>query len=42
MYLMACIRPDLSTAVNILNRYTNENIKDLWQNFKLLLAREQI
>ena len=28
MYLMICTRPDLSTAVNILNRYSKKNIKN--------------
>ena len=28
---MLCTRPDLSTAVNFLSRYTNKNNKELWQ-----------
>lgn len=37
MYVMLCTRPDLSTAVNILSRYTNKNNKELWQSLKRVL-----
>ncbi|CAB3227628.1 unnamed protein product [Arctia plantaginis] len=37
MYVMLCTRPDLSTAVNILSRYTNKNNKELWQCLKRVL-----
>ena len=37
MYIMICTRPDLSTAVNILSRYTIKNNKELWQNLKRVL-----
>lgn len=29
MYIMLCTRPDLSTSINILSRYTNKNNKEL-------------
>lgn len=37
MYIMLCTRPDLSTSVNILSRYTNKNNKELWQCLKRVL-----
>lgn len=37
MYIMICTRPDLSTSVNILSRYTNKNNKELWQCLKRVL-----
>lgn len=37
MYLMICTRPDLSTSINILSRYTNKNNKELWQCLKRVL-----
>lgn len=37
MYIMLCTRPDLSTAVNILSRYSNKNNKELWQCLKRVL-----
>lgn len=37
MYLMVCTRPDLSTVVNILSRYTNKNNKELWRCLKRVL-----
>ena len=37
MYLMICTRPDLSTTVNILSRYSNKNNKALWQCLKRVL-----
>lgn len=37
MYVMLCTRPDLSTCVNILSRYTNKNNKELWQCLKRVL-----
>lgn len=37
MYVMLCTRPDLSTSVNILSRYTNKNNKELWQCLKRVL-----
>lgn len=37
MYLMLCTRPDLSTCVNILSRYTNKNNKELWKCLKRVL-----
>ena len=37
MYIMVCTRPDLSTAINILRRYSNKNNKELWQYLKRVL-----
>ena len=37
MYIMVCTRPDLSTAINILSRYSNKNNKELWQCLKRVL-----
>ena len=37
MYLMIFTRPDLSTAVNILSRYSNKNSKELCQCLKRVL-----
>lgn len=37
MYIMLCTRPDLSTSINILSRYTNKNNKELWQCLKRVL-----
>lgn len=37
MYIMLCTRPDLSTSVNILSRYTNKNNKELWKCLKRVL-----
>lgn len=37
MYIMLCTRPDLSTAVNILSRYSNKNNEELWQCLKRVL-----
>lgn len=37
MYIMLCTRPDLSTCVNILSRYTNKNNKELWLCLKRVL-----
>lgn len=37
MYVMLCTRPDLSTFINILNRYQNKNTKELWQYLKRVL-----
>ena len=37
MYIMVCTQPDLSTAINILSRYTNKNNKELWQCLKSVL-----
>lgn len=37
MYLMLCTRPDLSTAISILSRYTNKNNSELWQSLKRIL-----
>lgn len=37
MYIMLCTRPDLSTSVNILSRFTNKNNKELWQCLKRVL-----
>ncbi|KPI92981.1 Copia protein [Papilio xuthus] len=37
MYIMICTRPDLSTCVNILSRYTKFNNKELWQCLKRVL-----
>lgn len=37
MYVMLCTRPDLSSCVNILSRYTNKNNRELWQCLKRVL-----
>jgi len=37
MYIMLCTRPDLTTAVNILSRYSSKNNSELWQNLKRVL-----
>lgn len=37
MYIMLCTRPDISTAVNILSRYSNKSNLMLWQNIKRVL-----
>ncbi|CAH2207849.1 jg3075, partial [Pararge aegeria aegeria] len=37
MYVMICTRPDLSSCINILSRYTNKNNKELWQCLKRVL-----
>jgi len=37
MYIMLCTRPDLSTSISILSRYTNNNNKELWQCLKRVL-----
>ena len=37
MYILVCTRPDLSTAINILSRYSNKNNKELWQCLKRVL-----
>ena len=37
MYIMVCKRPDLSTVINILSRYSNKNNKELWQCLKRVL-----
>lgn len=37
MYIMLCTRPDLSTSVNILSRYTNKSNIELWQCLKRVL-----
>ena len=34
---MLCTRPDLSTAVNILRKYSNKNNTELWQCLKRVL-----
>jgi hypothetical protein len=34
MYIMICIWLDLCTTLHILNRYTNNNNKELWKNLK--------
>lgn len=34
---MLCTRPDLTTAVNILSRYSSKNNSELWQNLKRVL-----
>jgi len=37
MCLMLCTRPDLSTPIIILSRYTNKNNSELWQTLKRVL-----
>lgn len=37
MYIMLCTRPDLSTAVNILSRYSNKSNEELWKCLKRVL-----
>lgn len=37
MYVMVCTRPDLSTAISILSRYTNKNNTELWKCLKRVL-----
>jgi len=37
MYIMLCTRPDLSTSISILSRYTNKNNNELWQCLKRVL-----
>ncbi|KAG6439518.1 hypothetical protein O3G_MSEX000841 [Manduca sexta] len=37
MYVMLCTRPDLSTSINILSRYSNKNNKELWKCLKRVL-----
>lgn len=37
MYIMLCTRPDLSTSIRILSRYTNNNNKKLWLCLKRVL-----
>jgi len=37
MYIMLCTRPDLTTAVNILSRYSSKNNSELWQCLKRVL-----
>jgi len=37
MYVMLCTRPDLSTSISILSRYTNYNNRELWQCLKRIL-----
>jgi len=34
MYIMLCTRPDITTAINILSRYTNKNNIELWKCLK--------
>lgn len=37
MYIMLCTRPDLSTSISILRRFTNNNNKELWLCLKRVL-----